>query len=406
MPEGLSIFIVHPSALLTDHRPHGDGLAAHSFIAGLAAHGHRLHVAVEGVDLQRELGPRVVLHRVGSAARPPAARRLGFALGARALFTRLEREVGFDVAHQLNPVDAGLSLLLPRSPVPLVLGPYVPMWPPATIGLRDTRRQRMLAPPVDVLRTAVAALQQRRATLLLLSTPAARERLHGSGRARIEQVPYGIDVRSFDAPGPPGTAADGPILFLAGLEPWKGLETLLDAFELAAGDLDGRRLAVAGEGSLSAALHRRVAESPAGERIDVLGRVQRRDVPALLGRSSIYCLPSVSEPFGISALEAMACGRPVVATDAGGLRHLVSDEGGRLVPPGDAVALAAALRELSGSSDLRRAMGAYNHRLVRECYSWERVVARLEAAYGHAIELAGTPPSPSKTPSAGGAGLR
>ena len=405
MAEALSIFVVHPSALLTDHRPHGDGLAAHGFIAGLADRGHRLHVAVEDVDLERELGPRVTLHRVESPRRPPAARRLGFALGVRGLFARLQREVGFDVAHQLNPVDSGLSLFLPRSCVPLVLGPYVPLWPPEEIGLRDSRRQRVLGPPLHGLRSAVAGLQQRRAAMLLLSTPAARERLHGSGGAAVVELPYGIDVHAFDAPAAPGEGDDGPILFLAGLERWKGLETLLDAFELAARELGGRRLAIAGEGTLAGALRRRVTGSPAGGQIDVLGRVERHDVPPLLRRSSIYCLPSVREPFGISALEAMACARPVVATDAGGLKHLVSDAGGRLVPPRDAASLAAALRELSASPELRRAMGAHNQRLVRERYSWERVVARLEAAYRQAIALARVPGAPSKKRSPGGVGL-
>ena len=394
MAKALSIFIVHPSALLTDHRPHGDGLAAHSFIAGLAARGHRLHVAVEDVDLQRELGPRVTLHRVGGSMRSTALRRPRFALGVGALFARLQRELGFDVAHQLNPVDVGLSLFLPRSRVPLVLGPYVPQWPPAAIGLRNTRRQRLGAPPVEGMRIALAALQQRRATMLLLSTPAAAERLHRPGRGRVRLLPYGIDVGSFSAPADPGAGEDGPILFLAGLEPWKGIGTLLDAFELVAGKFPDRRLTIAGEGSLAPLVQRRAAASAVGSRIDVLGHVERADVPQLLARSSIYCLPSLREPFGISALEAMACGRPVVATDAGGLGHLVSEEGGRLVPPGDAPALAAALGELLSSPDNRRAMGEHNRRVVGERYAWGRVVARLEDAYREAIWLARLPGVP------------
>lgn len=400
MSEALSIFVVHPSALLTDHRPHGDGLAAHSFIAGLAARGHRLHVAVEDVDLERDLGPAVTLHRVARPARNAAARRLGFALGVRSLFTRLQRETSLDVAHQLNPVDAGLSLFLPRSRVPLVLGPYVPLWPPGAIGLRDTPSQRLLGPPVNGLRSAFAALQQRRATMLLLSTPAARERLKGPGRALVRELPYGIDVHAFGEGVEDGGQDDGPILFLAGLEPWKGINTLLDAFEMAAGDLGERRLVIAGDGSLEASVRARVAASSVGGRIDVLGRVERDRVPALLGAAALYCLPSVREPFGISALEAMACGLPVVATDAGGVRHLVGQGGGRLVPPGDAAALAGALRELAGSPELRRAMGARNRLLVRERYAWDRVVVRLEAAYREAIALERSGGNPSKTPSA------
>ena len=66
-------------------------------------------------------------------------------------------------------------------------------------------------------------------------------------------------------------------------------------------------------------------------------------------------------------------------------------EGGRLVPPGDAPALAAALSELLSSPDKRRAMGEHNRRVVCERYAWESVVARLEAAYREAIWLARLP---------------
>lgn len=400
MSRPLSIFIVHPSRLLTDHRPHGDGLAAHSFISGLAERGHRLHVAAEEVDLERDLGERVTLHRLGDRWTAPGTRRPSYALRVRSLFARLQPQVAFDVSHQLNPVDVGLSLFLPRSSVPLVLGPYWPLWPPAAIGLRDSLAQRLAGPPVEVARKGVAAMQQRRATLLLVSTAAARERLHGVSEGQTRELPYGIDLERFALRAAPDSAAwdpggEGPILFLAGLEPWKGVETLLDAFELVAGDLGDRRLVIAGEGSLADLVRARVATSSVGDRVDVLGRVSREEVPRLLSRCSVYCLPSVREPFGISALEAMACGRPVIATAAGGLQHLVDDAGGQLFPPGDAPALAKLLRELLAAPDRRRAMGAHNARVVADRYSMPRVLERLEAVYQEAMALrAGGPSRP------------
>ncbi len=88
----------------------------------------------------------------------------------------------------------------------------------------------------------------------------------------------------------------------------------------------------------------------------------------------------------MTALEAMACAKPVVATAASGLGHLVPDEGGRKVAPGDARALATALTEILAAPELRSAMGEHNRRLVEERYSWPRVVDRLEAAYREAID--------------------
>jgi glycosyltransferase involved in cell wall biosynthesis len=113
--------------------------------------------------------------------------------------------------------------------------------------------------------------------------------------------------------------------------------------------------------------------------------VARDQVPSLMRDCAVYCLPSFGEPFGMSALEAMACARPVVATDAGGLAHLVSDEGGRKVPPGDPGALASALAEVLGDPALRRSMGEHNRRVAERRYAWPRVIERLEAAYAEAI---------------------
>jgi glycosyltransferase involved in cell wall biosynthesis len=81
----------------------------------------------------------------------------------------------------------------------------------------------------------------------------------------------------------------------------------------------------------------------------------------------------------------MACARPVVATAAGGLQHLVPDAGGRKVPPGDAAALADALAEVLGDAELRRAMGAHNREVVEERFAWSRVGERLEELYAEAI---------------------
>ena len=99
---------------------------------------------------------------------------------------------------------------------------------------------------------------------------------------------------------------------------------------------------------------------------------------------AVYCLPSYGDPAPLAAVEAMACGRPVVATDAGGLGYLVPDEGGARVPPGNAGALADALGRILGDPALARSMGEHNRRLVEERYAWPRVVDRLEDLYGTA----------------------
>jgi glycosyltransferase involved in cell wall biosynthesis len=104
-------------------------------------------------------------------------------------------------------------------------------------------------------------------------------------------------------------------------------------------------------------------------------------MPELARQCTVYCHPSYGEPLGNSALEVMACGKPIVGTNAGGLGLLIQEQGGRKVPPRDAKALAAALIEILESPQLQGMMGAFNRRLLEGTYSWDQVVEQLESVY-------------------------
>jgi glycosyltransferase involved in cell wall biosynthesis len=359
--------------MLTDSRPHGDGLAAHGLICALARRGHRLHVAVPGtMDLRRPLPDGVVLHRLlRSDVRWGPAAAAAFMLRLRALAARLADRV--DVVHQLNPVNTGLSLALPGGGPPLVLGPFVGEWPAQRDGPRAVLKRAVKRP--------LLLAQERRADLLLLSSPAAASKLADpSGvRDKTRVLSYGIDLQRFAATPPPDART---ILFLGRLEPIKGVFTLLDAYERVAAELPDVSLRLAGAGAAEETVRARIARLAGAE---LVGPVAREDVPAALAGGAVYCIPSFGEPFGLGALEAMACGRPVVGTAAGGLAHLVPEQGGRLVPPGDAAALAAALRELLLDPALRERMGGHNRREVERSYGWDRVAARLEGLYDEVI---------------------
>jgi L-malate glycosyltransferase len=378
----LRIFVAHPSALLTDHRPHGDGLVAFGFIRELAARGHELHVAVEHADLIEPLPPNVHLHGLGAGAGPEPLDRIGFMWRMGRLYRRLARERPFDVVHQLNPVSVGLSLAVRDGIAPLVLGPYVPEWPDA-----PKPGGPLVRPAMVRFNESIRAAQQRRATTVLLSTPAAASRLARPEPAHLQVrvISGGVDDRLWVPAADDAYEKRQDILFLANLHVRKGILVLIDAFARLAPVLPAARLVIAGDGPLTGEVRRRLAASPGHERVELLGRVEHGRARAVMQACALFCCPSLGEPFGMTALEAMACGKPIVATDAGGLRHLVPDEGGRKVAPGDVDALAAALRETLPAVELRRAMGAHNRRTVEQRYSWRAVVDRLEGAYGEAI---------------------
>jgi glycosyltransferase involved in cell wall biosynthesis len=378
-----SIFVAHPSALLTDHRPHGDGLVAHGFIRGLAERGHTLHVAAQRVELREVLPPNVHLHVLGTGRLAEPLSRLEYMRKLRALYAQLKRTAELDLIHQLNPVDAGLTLALADAKEPVILGPYVPAWPDWSAPGSRALGTRLL----DRVNAAVRGAQQRKATTVLLSTPAAETKLRARrGHLRAQVLSAGIDERVW-SPG-----LDGPerqqILFLANLETRKGVFTLLTAFAQLATELPAAQLLLAGDGSQAAAIRRTVEQSPALRRVELLGNVPRDRVPEVMRGCSVYCLPALGEPFGMTALEAMACAKPVVVTEAGGLQYLVDDHGGRRVPVNEPAALAGALQEILTSPELQRQMGAHNRAVIEQRYTWTRVLGRLEAVYRDAVASA------------------
>ena len=374
----LRAFLLPAATLLTDHQPHGDGLVAYGFVRELAARGHELHVAAGRVDLRDGLPPNVHLHALGTTSSGPPA-RLGFMWRVRRLYRRLARGTTFDVVHQLTPVEVGVSLAVVDAAVPLVLGPYVPDWARSGAGA-DSEISAATLP----IKRGLRAAQQRRATAVLLSTPAAASKVEvRSRRVRVQELPLGIDDRIWLPTDGHDSRQD--VLFLANLEVRKGIYVLLDAFAQLAAELPDARLIIGGGGSELDEVRRRIRTWQASQRVELLGHLDRDEAVAAMQRCDVYCLPSYGEPYGLSALEAMACARPVVATDDGGLRYLVSDRSGRKVPPGDAVALKGALREVLTDPALRRAMGEHNRRVIEERFAWPRVVDRLEGIYAEAI---------------------
>lgn len=165
-----------------------------------------------------------------------------------------------------------------------------------------------------------------------------------AGRSTAEPpilAPSGIDVDEF-SPGLQGWRRDGYLLFVGRLvEPRKGLDRLIRAYhELVEIYPEVPRLVLAGQGDLPAKLRRQIQDADLAERVSVKSDVPSDKLPGLYRGASVFVQTSHEEGLGISVLEAMACGLPVVATDTSGTRETVVDGStGRLVPQDDEDAL-------------------------------------------------------------------
>lgn len=193
----------------------------------------------------------------------------------------------------------------------------------------------------------------------------------------VTTIHNGIDPRPYEAAEPAalglpeGSVAVG---FVGRLVVEKGLPELAEAWRRVAPSHSHLHLVIAGTGKYEATFRRLLGDAP---RVHWLGF--RTDVAAVMQAVDLVAMPSWEEPFGIVALEAMAAGRPVLATRAGGLVEVVVDgETGRLVPPRDSEALAAALDELASDPERRRQLGQTGMKRVRERFSEKRMVDAYE----------------------------
>ncbi len=118
------------------------------------------------------------------------------------------------------------------------------------------------------------------------------------------------------------------------------------------------------------------------ERIHVTGALSTEELVSAYQRATLVVVPSVYEGFGLPAAEAMACGTPVVATDAGALPEVLATGGGGLVvPAGDPDALAKGITTLLEQPEARAELSARAPERIRAAYAWERVAERTEAVY-------------------------
>ncbi len=206
----------------------------------------------------------------------------------------------------------------------------------------------------------------RRARLAICASRALAEAAFELGARDVRVIPGGVEIPD-DVPEP---AEPPEILFAGRLSPEKGILELIQA----AADMG---LVVAGDG-------------PLRDRVPgALGFVPHDELEQLYARAAIVACPSYREGFGVVCAEAMAYGRPVVASAVGGLLDLVVDgETGLLVPPGDVEALRAALEQLLGDADLRRRFGAAARARARSLLEWERVTDATLEAYAAAVRVA------------------
>ena len=378
----------------------GAELFAGDVVPALQRRGHDVQVLtarVASITALRDAGVQRELRRVVDASEKPngsrrsgAGRALAFyrqthsRLSATVVRRTIQR-LSPDVVYVWNLSGIGLvsvlrALLHQNTPTVFHLHSY--WWQyinsPQTrfSRVRASWLKRLLIGPVPPLRFS---------SFIAASDALKHEYVRvGCPEDRIEVIGCGIDPRLLRGEPPTSRSRRTPTVMYAGrLCAEKGVTVALEAIDvLVNGERRRVRFRVYGEGDPSYCDQMRdyVRERRLEDVVTFAGQVDRHELVGAYDSADVLVVPSLwEEPFGLVAVEAMARGVPVVASNVGGLRQVVRDGvDGYLVEPGAAGALAGAVERLLGSPSRREAMGRAGYHAVRERFDIEACVDRIE----------------------------
>lgn len=236
---------------------------------------------------------------------------------------------------------------------------------------RDYPRQQFY------FRRLVPAMLRESRAVIAVSEATRREVIasYGLSPDRVRAIPNGYDPAEFAPAGPATDDGGGPyVLYVGNLLPHKNLPRLVEAVARAARQ-SPVRLVIAGSGTPGRfAELGRLAER-AGSRLELMPYVSQQALPALYRGARLVAMPSLAEGFGLPALEAMACGTPVVVGKTAAMPEVVGDAG-LLVDPEDTGAIANAILRLLTQDPLRKELIARGLARATE-FSWERTARQV-----------------------------
>jgi glycosyltransferase involved in cell wall biosynthesis len=297
---------------------------------------------------------------------------------------RLLRDHPFDIVHShLFRADIYAGLAVAR------LGEHRPL----LVSTRHNDDRFFLNPFVGLVHYAISARQD---LIIAISDHIARFTVARGVRdpARVRRVYHGLEppvTRALEREGlrirsELGISADAFLVGNVGrLALQKGQRHLIAAMPLLLERVPRAHAIIAGGGDLEDFLKELANEMGIAERVHVLG--PRKDVPELMHAIDVFAMPSIWEGFGLVLLEAMAAGRPIVASRVATIPEVVVDgETGILVPAGDPLALAEALATLADQPRLARQYGEAGRERLRSRFSIEKMVGDTELLYRELVD--------------------
>jgi N-acetyl-alpha-D-glucosaminyl L-malate synthase BshA len=356
----------------------GSGIVATELAMALADGGDEVHVISYALPSRLSLlNLRIFFHEVVTPTYPLFDNFPPYSLALSTKMVEVARHHRLDVMHVHYAIPNAVSAVMARE----ILAPQ-PL--PVVTTLHGTDVTLVGTDPNYLETTRWGIIQSDAVTAVSASLRRATIEQLGI-QNHIDVVPNFIDPQRYEnarsGPGARRWAQPGErlLVHISNFRPVKRVLDVVETFRRVRAQVPSRLLMV-GDGPERGKVEQHCRENRMCDAITFVGSLPL--IEEVLVGADLFLLPSASESFGLSALEAMACEVPVIATDAGGLPEVVEDgRTGFLLPVGDVEGMAQAALRLLADEELRRAFGAAGRRRAVETFSQDAVVARYKAIY-------------------------
>jgi N-acetyl-alpha-D-glucosaminyl L-malate synthase BshA len=364
----------------------GSGVVAAELARCLANRGHRTHVISSDTPFRlRESAADVRFHRVETPGYP-VFREPQYLLALANRLVQVARAYRLDIIHAHYAIPHAAAAYLARQILISSSGGAIV---PRTITTLHGTDVTILGSDASYRETVAFCIDQSDAVTAVSASLSADTKRAMAVTRDITVIPNFVDLDVYRRQPDPSLRArfcpddERLVIHLSNLRPVKQVDAVVRVFARIRAHVRAR-LIIVGEGPDLGRAEQLIDELGMRAHVELIGESQ--DVVGLLSVSDLFLLPSLQESFGLSALEAMACGVPVVASKVGGLPEVVTDGvTGFLHPPDHVSEMAGSAIRILSDQALHARMAAEGARLARERFSSDRIVPQYETVYEQAL---------------------
>ncbi len=379
----INILVPSASHLLTDHLLSSEGITCYNLFQKLEKLNYHFEAISPQIHIKKPLN-NTTLHQTGSFKTSPTMNPIKKYLSHIETLIRTYRKSleilqkqKIDIIHHMLPAIYNQTFnplaILKKTKQPFIFGPISAHIYPRPID------EKILSHITSKLHKKTIQKCHR---LITITNHVKKLYQNFFDEEKIITIPLGVDTALFKPPKTQFQKKNPEILFAGYLYKLKGAEYLLKATQLIAKKHKNVKLRIVGNGPDKPRLMKLTETLKIEDKTIFEGEVPHTEIPKYYQQCDIFCFPTLGEPFGKAIIEAMACAKPVIASNIGGPTEIIQNQKtGLLVPPAQPKILATKILELLDNETKMKNMGTNARKTAIEKYSWEKISEKYHSLY-------------------------